>query len=44
MGFKAQKKLITRERERERERSLQGVERSRADDCGRVVRVRSKGS
>ena len=39
MGFKAQKKLITRKRE-----CSARVGRSRADDCDGVVCVRSKGS
>ena len=39
VGFKARKKLITRERE-----CFTSVGRSRADDCGGVVYVRSKGS
>ena len=51
MGFKAPKKLVTRERDRERERerarereSCTRVGRIIADDYGRVVCVRSKGS
>ena len=39
MGFKARKKLITRKRE-----CSVRVGMSRADDCGGVVGVRSKGS
>ena len=39
MGFKARKKLITRKRE-----CSARVGRSRDDDCGGVVCVRSKGS
>ena len=39
VGFKARKQLITRKRE-----CSARVGRSRADDCGRVVCVRSKGS
>ena len=39
VGFKARKKLITRNREYSAR-----VERSRADDCDGVVCVRSKGS
>ena len=39
VGFKARKKLITRKRE-----CSARVERSRANDCGGVVCVRSKGS
>ena len=39
MGFKAGKKLITRKRE-----CSARVGRSRADDCGEVVCVRSKSS
>ena len=39
VGFKARKKLITRKRE-----YSAMVGRSRADDCGEVVCVRSKGS
>ena len=39
VGFKARKKLITIKRD-----CSTRVERSRADDCGGVVCVRSKGS
>ena len=39
VGFKARKKLITRKRE-----CSARVGRSRPDDCGGVVCVRSKGS
>ena len=39
VGFKARKKLITRKRE-----CSARMGRSRADDCGGVVCVRSKGS
>ena len=39
VGFKARKKLITRERE-----CFTRVGRGKADDCGGVVFVRSKGS
>ena len=39
VGFKARKKLITRKRD-----CSTRVERSRADDCGGVVCVRSKGT
>ena len=39
MGFKARKKLITRKRE-----CSARAGRSRADDCGGLVCVRSKGS
>ena len=37
VGFKTRKKLITRKRE-----CSARVERSRANDCGEVMRVRSK--
>ena len=39
VGFKARKKLIAGERDR-----FKGLEGSRADDCGGVECVRSKGS